>query len=633
MAEESFGFGSAQWLSQIAQGNLRRATDTLSQSIERLSSGQRINSASDDAASLSVASRLKADQGIYATALQNVNQAISLNNMASDGLVELQEIATRQLELATQAESETLSYSQRSALEDEANALVDEYNRIIESTKWNDLKPYDGTLEKVDIQAGDGTEAVIPLQYGQYLGRTAGAGDFEAAATHTSVITSYDIAFGDVNEDGNIDMITGNGSTGALINLGNGDGSFSAPATVITGGGTNFMVLADVNNDTHLDLVTTNYADSKAFVVFGQGDGTFGTAASYSLGSTQAGNIVVDDFDGDSYKDIAVANENSPGLVSVLKNDGDGTFGAAATYQAGLDTRRIRTEDFNGDNKQDILTINVSGDATLLLGKGDGTFEAQITLTGTEASYDAATGDFNGDGHIDFALTNLAGSCRIMLGCGDGTFTLGDSHAIQAGSRSIVAADFNNDNNLDLAYANANGDYAKLLLGKGDGSFLAGASVAAGDFPFQMSAEDLNNDGILDLGVADLNADSVTILIQKPTLVSTMPRLNLMSAEDAEKSAQVAAEALARVNNELGMVEAQQSRLSAAVLNIHSAELNFEAAYSRIMDVDVAKEMARYVRTQIIRDGATAMLAQANLEMARVGELISNTVNALRDKE
>lgn len=627
---QSFGFGFGSRLSLFAQDGLRRASDTISQSLERLSSGQRINSAVDDPASLSVASKLKADKGVYTKAIENVNQGITLNNMAYEGLTSLEEIATRQVELATQAESETLSHAQRVALNDEANALVDEYNRIVQVTDWNDLKPYDGSLKRVSIQAGYGANAAIPLQYGQDLGRTAGAQTF-GTGTFTAPVCSWETVLSDLNEDGNLDLITTSMSLGgAYVSMGNGDGTFGASVSYAMGAETYGVVLADLDDDGDLDMATTVNGTGSIFVAMGNGNGTFAAGISYSMGAVGR-NIEATDLDNDGDLDLVADNRIAIGRATVFKNNGDGTFASAVSYALGLDTRRVRTGDFNSDGIADIIAINSGSDPSILIGNGDGTFKAQVTITGGSLAADGTIGDFNGDGYLDIAATTTSG-IQVLLGNGDGTFKSEIISSGTTGSRAIDAGDFNNDGISDVIIANADSDTVSLHLGVGDGTFSVVGSWAVGDFPMSIAAGDVNNDGILDAVAGNEEGATSTVLTQQTTTVTTIPRLNLMSAENAATSADLAAAALSRVTGELGIVSAQSSRLSTAVLNLQSVQLAYGAGYQRIMEVDVAQETARYLGAQIVQNGATAMLAQANLETESVIKLLEGVIGMRQNK-
>ena len=140
-----------------AQRNLDNSTGLLSKSFERLSSGLRINSASDDAAGLALADRLRADVRIASQAVRNANDGISAISIGEKALGKVGEILTRLSELASQSATGLVSTSQRSAIQTEFTALVSEVDRISTTTTFNGVNLLSaGTT--VDLQVGlDGT--------------------------------------------------------------------------------------------------------------------------------------------------------------------------------------------------------------------------------------------------------------------------------------------------------------------------------------------------------------------------------------------------------------------------------------------------------------------------------------------
>jgi flagellin len=132
-----------------AQRRLNAALDNRASIFQKLSTGSRINKASDDAAGLAIADSLRADSRIFSQAIRNVNDGISYTNIASSGLTELSNIVTRLKELAEQAATGTLSKNQRGALDQEAQALSDEYQRVIQSTTLNGISVMNPGSERI----------------------------------------------------------------------------------------------------------------------------------------------------------------------------------------------------------------------------------------------------------------------------------------------------------------------------------------------------------------------------------------------------------------------------------------------------------------------------------------------------
>ena len=140
-----------------AQRHLERSSGSLRTSLERLSSGLRINNAYDDAAGLAIADRLGADVRITAQAIRNANDGLSALSIGEKALGESTAILTRLSELASESATGTVSDSQRSAIQAEFTALVSEIDRISQTTSFNGVQLLSsGTT--VTLQVGlDGT--------------------------------------------------------------------------------------------------------------------------------------------------------------------------------------------------------------------------------------------------------------------------------------------------------------------------------------------------------------------------------------------------------------------------------------------------------------------------------------------
>jgi flagellin len=140
-----------------AQRNLSVASDRLNQSYERLSSGLRINRAKDDAAGLAIAEALKADARVATVGIRNANDGISIINIADQAIAQIGNVLSRLSELAQQSANGVYGNSQRSALNNEFQALTSELERIAFTTKFNGLRLLSGGGQ-VTFQVGfDGT--------------------------------------------------------------------------------------------------------------------------------------------------------------------------------------------------------------------------------------------------------------------------------------------------------------------------------------------------------------------------------------------------------------------------------------------------------------------------------------------
>ena len=141
-----------------AQRNLTSTQLALSKSMERLSSGLRINRAGDDAAGLAISQNMQANIRSMNQAVRNANDGISLMQTAEGALNETSNILLRMRELGTQAANGTLSDTQRTSINNEFKSLQDEIDRISNVTEFNGKKLLNGSLSAgMNLQVGTGT--------------------------------------------------------------------------------------------------------------------------------------------------------------------------------------------------------------------------------------------------------------------------------------------------------------------------------------------------------------------------------------------------------------------------------------------------------------------------------------------
>ena len=142
--------------SLVAQRHLRNTRRMLDKSLERLSSGYRINRAGDDAAGLAISEKLRAKIRGMVQAKRNANDGVSLIQVAEGGLNEVQNILVRLRELGVQAASDTIGPQERRYLDLEYQSLKEEMDRIANSTEFNGTYLLDGTGGSLDFQVNTG---------------------------------------------------------------------------------------------------------------------------------------------------------------------------------------------------------------------------------------------------------------------------------------------------------------------------------------------------------------------------------------------------------------------------------------------------------------------------------------------
>jgi flagellin len=214
-------------MSLNAQRNLNKSQATLGQTMERLSSGMRINSAKDDAAGSAIASRLTSQIRGFDQSVRNASDGISLVQTAEGALSESSNILQRMRELSVQSANGTYTSGNRTTLNAETQQLVQELNRITETTNFNGLNLLDGSAEDVKLQVGAQANQTITVSIGNLdassLGveDTAGVGSITRSGTATTAstgATDISTAFAQATgSSGGGTTTTGSLGTGDLI--------------------------------------------------------------------------------------------------------------------------------------------------------------------------------------------------------------------------------------------------------------------------------------------------------------------------------------------------------------------------------------------------------------------------------
>ncbi len=175
-----------------AQRNLTTSQSSLNTSLQRLSSGLRVNSAKDDAAGLSIATRMDAQVKGQTVAIRNANDAISLAQTAEGALGKITDALQRMRELAVQSANATNESGDRDNLQAEFKQLQEEITRITEGTKFNNKALFNGSAGSLTFQVGAGTTAQDTITVSE-INLTSGsstASDVAAAAATGTVAIS-----------------------------------------------------------------------------------------------------------------------------------------------------------------------------------------------------------------------------------------------------------------------------------------------------------------------------------------------------------------------------------------------------------------------------------------------------------
>lgn len=366
---------------------------------------------------------------------------------------------------------------------------------------------------------------------------------------------------GDVDNDGDLDIVTANNGTGSASVLnGDGLGSFSAPVDYITGVGCSSIVLGDMNNDTYLDIITSNEDVDEISILLNDAAGNYLATTNYATGNGPIA-LMVDDFDNNLNFDVVTVNTQD-NTLSVLIGNGNGTVQPQSSVGAVNSPRNLITGDFNGDTFSDVIISCLIGQVMpVYLGDGTGAFNSganSFSVGGEPVSMHSA--DFNNDGFIDFAVVNnLDNTTTIHDGDGTGTnFTLNTTLTTGNNPTFVIGADLDNngfedvivsnysdnnvsvfmnttgvfgsptnysanntplklrtgdinfDGNADIVVLNENNQFS-VLIGDGSGGFSAPVSYATGNTPLGIDVADINSDSFDDVVVANSADNNISI--------------------------------------------------------------------------------------------------------------------------
>ena len=349
---------------------------------------------------------------------------------------------------------------------------------------------------------------------------------FMAGKVRVVVSDPANVAVADLNGDGKLDLaIPSQTEPVVVVLLGRGDGSFGQTLSIPAGQGGNFLLAADLDGDGHLDLATSNQ-DGSATVLWGNGDGTFSTPASYdvkghlALGTAQW--VAAADLNGDGALDLVLSvigasgasgvDPSAPGQVALLLNKGGRTF-ADPVFYADRAAVAVVAGDFDGDGKVDVASADLDRTLRVFRGDGKGRLGPSATYSIDGRGDAIAAGDFNADGVLDLATGNdRSFSVSVLLGLGHGTFGR-SAHFVAGNTHTIAIVDLDRDGHVDLIAGGFDETFIRFLHGRGDGTFLdqvkidTDVSTARG-----LAVADFNGDHQLDLAVTD-GSSSVQVFI------------------------------------------------------------------------------------------------------------------------
>ena len=338
--------------SLTAQRNLAMSQSSLSTSMQRLSSGLRINSAKDDAAGLAISDRMTSQIRGLNQAARNANDGISLSQTAEGALGSISGNLQRIRELSVQSANGTNSSSDREAIQNEVTQLTSEINRVATTTQFNGLNLLDGSLTSAQFQVGANANQVINFGVGSAKAADLGSNSLTsnlAAATITEAT-----ATGLNGVAGQILTLNGNGATATatvavnasaktiagLVNTSTATTGITASAKTtatlsgVTAGAISFTLQGA--NATAV-AITATVSSSSDLAAIAKAVNAQSSLTNITATADKAGNLVLTDLDGNDIKMVSTQAAAGAG-IGTAQLTGESGAAAAAFGAAGLAT-------------------------------------------------------------------------------------------------------------------------------------------------------------------------------------------------------------------------------------------------------------------------------------------------------
>ncbi|WP_347169342.1 flagellin [Pseudomonas salmasensis] len=541
------------------QKNLNKASDALSQSMNRLSSGLKINSAKDDAAGMQIANRLNNQVKGLNVAIANANNGVSIAQTAEGAMQESTNTLQRLRELALQAANGDKSDADRVSLQQEFTAKVGELNRIASTTTFGGRNLLDGSFNNVAFQIGANANETISFGMTD-ISSTALKGNYKEAAVNGTAMTGLAAtATGSVVGD----KATVTGGAAALA-LAAGDaitinGTSITLATGVVAAGTaaaNASVTA-INAQTAATGVTAS-ADATGVV-------TLSSSSSITIGATPA------------------TGPTALGLTA-------GTTAAATpTTLAAAGSVSV-----NGNNVTWAANATIASVVTSL-----------TTAAGTGGTASFTNGRFqvtSGQG-ADIKLANNTSGSLSQLGLSAGT-TQAKLTADTSISLNGVEVKFKKGDTADAIVSSINSASTGVQASKN----------ADGTLNLFADKDITVKDGSAGTGLAALGLTAVATAGTKTavTMETSVSDLNILTAASSQQAIQALDDAMQQIDSQRSQLGAVQNRFASTVANLQSISQNSSAAKGRVEDADFASEAAELTKQQTLQQASTAILSQAN---------------------
>ncbi len=529
-------------------------------SLEKLSSGYRINRAGDDAAGLAISEKMRGQIRGLKQASRNAQDAISLIQTAEGALNETHAILQRMRELANQAANDTNVDVDRSEIQKEINELTSEINRIGNTTEFNTMKLLDGTRSATT--AVKGAEPVVTTSFVSETVAISSAAGIDFSGVNGSIPT-----FVSAEGENTISITATDGIDWGAID------TDEANTITITKSGDNLKVEIAANDGNNVLAVTDEYATIK--------DGFY----EYDAHGVSF-KISVEDFE---------AMDNNDAVVVDLAAVGADVIGSVSTANSWT-----KNETSTAELSDAAIADGITIDGTQLM---EGAHSLKIEFDGTK--YTVSILAENGTTALSTDEFALTGATPFTYNNHGISFTLTQTdaasleltHVFKTEETSVTETE---DNSLAFQIGANENQAMRLSLSDMRAEALGLSSkVAGGDF---VSDEAVVTDGT--------NAEGQEY------------GLDVSSHASAAKALTIIDKATELVSAERSKLGAIQNRLEHTINNLGTSAENLQASESRIRDLDMAAEMMEFTKNNILQQAATAMLAQANMLPQSVLQLL-----------
>jgi flagellin len=546
-----------------ASRNLSAANAVVSNSVAKLSSGQRIVNAKDDVAGLAIGTSISSTLKTLEISLLNTQQASSVLAIADGALSKVSDILSRQKALSVQANSGSLSNTERGYLNQEFKSLTSEIDRIVGSTSFNGIVLLDGST-------GANTAGLLASNAPAAFTTT---GTLGSSALDGSTLTI-------ASDNGNKTII---GST-AGIKVSGVYNANNVVAFTLNFGGVTY-------NSGFVNLATANTSRTLTFTNPGDSGGTIAVNLNkYAIPASQ-GNVdtiaaaIQDDLDGLTiYQQRAFSTSSTSGIPSTK------TAGTILDGIGGTDFRLYGKSFNTNTSSADVDTAPVIG--TFKVTAETSTTNGQISTTVGGTTYKTEVTAFDsGSSNIKTLNFNSYGAGKIRLyKDGDATTNPNDYLQIDVATNTTISGFGINS----AEGANLVQDALNKAVGNG--------SSGALEFQVGASTSDTISIGINSVKTTDIYKDDSDVV----------QSLDIGTQTGAQTAIQVLDNAIQSVISRRADVGAAQSRFSFAQSNLEVSISNQDSARGNFLDADVATESTAFASAQVKLQASTAVLAQAN---------------------